>query len=94
MEKKIKAIKFTTVLICSLLFLCIITLTFQFVKITNLKQKSSNLTSYRSELIDQINTYDATNSYYNNNRTEYLESYAREVLGWGLDNETWYTGNN
>lgn len=94
MEKKIKAVKFTTVIICVLLFVCAIVLAFQFVKIANLKQKSNNLETYRGELVEQINTYDATNAYYNNNRTEYLESYAREVLGWGLDSDTWYTGSN
>ena len=59
--------------------------------IDNLREKNSNLESYKAELIEQINTYDATNSYYNNNRTEYLENYAREVLGWGQAGDTWYT---
>ena len=93
MEKKIKAVKFTTVIICALLFVCAVVLAFQFVKIANLKQKSNSLDTYRGELVEQINTYEATNAYYNNNRTEYLESYAREVLGWGLDTDYWYTGN-
>ena len=93
MEKKIKAIKFTTIITCIVLFVCVIVLTFQFVKMANLREKLENLENYKSELVNQINTYDATNTYYNNNRTEYLENYAREVLGWGLSNDTWYTSN-
>ena len=94
MEKKVKAIKFITVITCAVLFVSIVVLAFQFVKIANLREKSTNLENYKAELVDQINTYDATNSYYNNNRTEYLENYAREVLGWGLDSDTWYTSTN
>lgn len=94
MEKKIKAMKFITVITCAVLFLSVVVLAFQFVKIANLKEKNSNLENYKAELVEQINTYDATNTYYNNNRTEYLENYAREVLGWGLDSDTWYTSSN
>lgn len=93
MEKNIKAVKIITIIACVAIFVCTIILTFQFIKIANLKEKTRNLNTYRNELIEQINTYDTTNDYYNNNRTEYLESYAREVLGWGLDGETWYTKN-
>lgn len=90
MEKKFKGIKITTIIACVVIFLCIIILTIQFVKIGNLKEKNSNLENYKAQLIESINNYDSTNDYYNNNRTEYLESYAREVLGWGLDGDTWY----
>ena len=91
MEKKIKGIKIATVLICIIMFVSIIVLALQFIKIANLREKSNNLESYKEELITQINDYDVTNSYYNNNRTEYLENYAREVLGWGQSGDTWYT---
>ena len=93
MEKKLKAIKLITIISSIIMFACIIILTFQFIKIGNLRQKSNNLESYKTELVEQINNYDTTNNYYNNNRTEYLENYAREVLGWGLDGDTWYTDN-
>jgi cell division protein FtsB len=73
------------------MFACILILTFQFIKIGNLKEKNKQLECYKSELINEIQTYNSTNDYYNNNRTEYLENYAREVLGWGLEGETWYT---
>ena len=94
MEKKTKAVKFITIITCVIMFVSIIILAFQFVKIANLREKNNNLESYKSELIDQINAYDTTNAYYNNNRTEYLENYAREVLGWGLEGDTWYTSPN
>lgn len=93
MDKKIKAVKITTIITCIAIFTCVVILTFQFIKIANLKEKTNNLNSYKTELVNEINTYNSANNYYNNNRTEYLESYAREVLGWGLDNETWYTAD-
>lgn len=94
MEKNIKVVKITTILTFVLMFICIIVLTFQFIQINNLRKKTENLESYKSEIVEKINTYDTANDYYNNNRTEYLESYAREVLGWGMTGETWYKANN
>jgi len=91
MEKKLKVIKTITIITCIIMFISIIVLTLQFIKIGNLRQKNNKLESYKTELVEQINNYDTTNSYYNNNRTEYLENYAREVLGWGQNNDTWYT---
>lgn len=90
MEKNLKAIKITTIVACVIIFACIIVLTIQFIKIGNLKEKNRNLETYRAELMADINDFDTANDYYNNNRTEYLESYAREVLGWGANGETWY----
>jgi len=90
MEKKIKVIKIITILTCIILFMCTLILSFQFVKIANLREKSKDLENRKTEIISQINEYDATNKFYNN-RTEYLENYAREVLGWDLNNDTWYT---
>ena len=93
MEKKIKVVKAITVIACIIIFTCTIILAFQFTKIANLRTKEKTLATYKTEIIKQINTYDTANSYYSNNRTEYLENYAREVLGWGLGNDTWYTSN-
>ena len=75
------------------MFISIIILTCQFIKIANLRDKSNNLETYKQELVQQINEYDNSNAYYGNNRTEYLENYAREVLGWGQANDTWYTSS-
>ena len=73
------------------MFVCIIILTLQFIKIANLREKTEKLETYRTELTEQINNYNTANDYYGNNRTEYLENYARETLGWGLKDDTWYT---
>ena len=73
------------------MFVCIILLTFQFIKIANLNEKEEHLTSYREQLVQEINNYNTSNDYYTNNRTEYLENYARESLGWGQKDDTWYS---
>ena len=91
MEKKIKSIKIITIITCIIVFISTIILAFQFVKIANLREKTAGLETHKTELIEQINDYNAANAYYNNNRTEYLENYAREVLGWGIAGDTWYT---
>ena len=91
MEKQVRTIKIITAISVVVMFICIIILTFQFIKIGNLRHKTNELTEYKAELVEQINNYNTTNQYYNNNRTEYLENYAREVLGWGQNGSTWYT---
>ena len=89
MDKKAKVITISTVITCIVIFVCAIILVCQFIKIANLREKTANLETYKQQLEQQINNYDSANNYYSN--TEYLEKYAREVLGWGLDNEEWYT---
>ena len=91
MEKKLKAIKITTILSMIIMFVCIIILTCQLFKINNLKQKNSDLSTQKEQLIEEIYNYNTTNTYYDNNRQEYLENYAREMLGWGTSGEVWYT---
>lgn len=94
MEKKEKIIKLITSITVAVIFILLIILAFQLIKIGNLKEKSKNLNAYKTELVREINNYNSTNTYYDNNRVEYLESYAREVLGWGEQDETWYTSSN
>ena len=93
MEKKIKIIKISTILTSIVMFISIIVLAFQFIKIANLRDKTNKLEAHKQELVQQINEYDSANAYYSNNRTEYIENYAREVLGWGQANDTWYTSS-
>ncbi len=93
MAKKEKVIRLITSITVAVMFILLVILAFQLIKIANLKTKSKNLNNYKTELVSEINNYNATNTYYNNNREEYLENYAREVLGWGEQDETWYTGN-
>ena len=91
MEKKVKIVKLITAIIVAVMIVCTIIFTCQLVKIANYKEKTAELQTRKTELIESIQKYDAPNSYYNNNRSEYLEDYAREVLGWGKSGEIWYT---
>ena len=91
MNKNLKAIKIITIISIILMFVCIIVLTCQLFKINNLKEKNNQLQTQKEQLIQDIYNYNTTNSYYGNNRQEYLENYAREMLGWGESDEIWYT---
>ncbi len=91
MEKNIKVIRIITVITVVLICLCAVILSFQLIQIANLKDKNNQLNFRKEQLIQDIYNYNTANSYYNNNRSEYLESYAREMLGWGESGETWYT---
>lgn len=91
MEKKVKGIKIITILISIIMFACIIILACEFVKIANLKHKSEQLSVRKEQLVSEIYNYNTSNDYYNNNRQQYLEDYAREMLNWGEQGEIWYT---
>ena len=90
MDKKVRNVKIITILTMIIMFICVIILSFQLIKINNLKNRTSNLQTQKEQLIDDINNYSSANNYYGNNRSEYLENYAREELGWGEKNENWY----
>lgn len=90
MEKNAKIVKLITVITVCILCICLVILTFQLIKIANLKEKNKELQTYKEQLINDIYNYNTSNSYYNNNRAEFLEDYAREVLGWGTKTETVY----
>ena len=90
MDKKVRNVKIITIISIVLIFICTIILAIQLVKINNLKEQSKNLEVYKEQLIDDINNYSASNNYYENNRDEYQEKYAREELGWGEKDEKWY----
>jgi cell division protein FtsB len=91
MDKKVKSVKIITILSTIIMCISIIVLTCQIVKIANLKNKEKELIRERDYLISEIYNYNSANAYYNNNREEYLENYAREMLGWGEKDEIWYT---
>lgn len=90
MEKHTK-IKIITIISVIIMFICIIVLACQLVKIGNLKEKTKELKLQKDQLISEIYNYNTTNDYYSNNRQEYLENYAREMLNWGQNGEIWYT---
>lgn len=91
MEKQIKTIKIITILSIIVMFVCIIILTCQLIKIGNLKEQNKELTYQKEQLLDDIYNYNTSNAYYGNNRQEFLENYARESMFYGKDGEVWYT---
>lgn len=88
---KVKIVKLTTIITMIIMFICIIVLTCQFVKIGNYRKQTHNLETEKQTLIEEIYNFNTSNSYYDNNRSEYLEEYARENLTWSQPGETWYT---
>ena len=91
MEKQVKTIKIITILSIIVMFVCIIILTCQLIKIGNLKEQNKELTYQKEQLLDDIYNYNTSNAYYGNNRQEFLENYARESMFYGKDGEVWYT---
>jgi len=91
MDKKVKMFKLFTCITIIVMFICIIILSFQLVKIANLKSQEKELMIRKEQLIEEIYNYNTTNGYYSNNRAEYLDEYAREILNWSDGNEIWYT---
>lgn len=90
MEKHEKAIKITTIISIVIMFVCIIVLACQLIKIGNLKEKNKQLSTQKEQLISEIYNYETSNAYYGNNRQEFLENYARENLTFGENGEIWY----
>lgn len=90
MEKHEKAIKITTIISIVIMFICIIVLTCQLIKIGNLKEKNKQLSTQKEQLVSEIYNYETSNAYYGNNRQEFLENYARENLTFGENGEIWY----
>ena len=91
MEKQVKTTKIITILSIIVMFVCIIILTCQLIKIGNLKEQNKELTYQKEQLLDDIYNYNTSNAYYGNNRQEFLENYARESMFYGKDGEVWYT---
>lgn len=90
MGKREKIIKISTIISIIIVFVCIIVLTCQLIKIGNLKEKNKELSARKDQLIEEIYNYNSTNAYYGNNRQEFLENYARENLTYGKNGEVWY----
>ena len=91
MEKKIRLLRIFTCVTVIVMFICIIILSFQLIKINHLKNQEKELLARKEQLIEEIYNYNTTNSYYENNRAEYLENYAKEVLNWSEEDDVWYT---
>lgn len=83
-----------TILICVLVLLVVILIA-QFTNIVTLKNKEKQLNAAYRQNQQQIEEYDELLDYINYSNGEYnqdfLESYAREVYGWGKADKTYYT---
>lgn len=90
-NNKIKIL--STILICVLVLLLVI-LIIQFTNIITLKNKQKKLETTYKQTQQQIEEYDELIDYidYSNGEynQEFLESYAREVYGWGKTNRKYY----
>jgi cell division protein FtsB len=80
-----KVVKLISIVCAALMFILTCILVFQLVKISNLKTKEKDLSTTLANLEKEIGDYTNENNYIQSN--EYLEDYAREVLGWGKENE-------
>ena len=80
-----KSIKLISVICATLIFTLLCVLVFQLVRISTLKNREDELASTLAALEEQVDDYNAENEYMKS--YEYLEDYAREVLGWGKENE-------
>lgn len=87
--KNEKTVKIISVICAVVSFALVCVLIFQFVKIGNLQKKEEELTKHLNALEQQIVEYTNENNYIQSN--EYLEDYAREVLGWGKENEMYFS---
>ena len=86
--KNEKTVKIISVICAVLSFVLVCVLIFQLAKIGNLQRKEEELTKHLNALEQQIVEYTNENNYIKTN--EYLEEYAREVLGWGKEGEMYF----
>lgn len=86
--KNEKVVKLISIICAIVMFALICVLIFQFTKISNLKNKENQLKGHLSSLEQQIVDYTNENNYLQSK--EFLEDYAREVLGWGKENEMYF----
>ena len=87
--KSIKGVKLFSIIIVLILSISFIVLVFEFLKINNLKQRKHKLERTLTNLEEQIEDYNNVINKYEN-RDEYIEEYARDVLNLVNKDETWY----
>ena len=83
--KKLNVVKLISVICAILFFALVIILIVEFINIANLNNKEKALQKRLSDVEQRIVNVTNQNNYLNS--SEYLEDYAREVLGWGKDGE-------
>ena len=79
--KKLNVVKLISVICAILFFALVIILIVEFINIANLNNKEKALQKRLSDVEQSIVNVTNQNNYLNS--SEYLEDYAREVLGWG-----------
>ena len=85
-QKQKRVVQWVTVAIVTVMFVLTVLLTIQFVKIHQLKTTEETLQNHLTELEQSILHYSSENNYLES--SEFVEDYAREVLGYGLNGET------
>ena len=85
-QKQFKVAKAISIAVVTVLFLLSIVLIVQFVQINTLQNKQDQLQSQLETLENQIVNYSDQNDYLASD--EFIEDYAREVLGFGLTGAT------
>ena len=83
--KKLNVVKLISVICAILFFALVIIWIVEFINIANLNNKEKALQKRLSDVEQSIVNVTNQNNYLNS--SEYLEDYAREVLGWGKDGE-------
>lgn len=85
-EGKSKKLKIITISVVSALFLVSVVLVVQFVSLAKLRNTQAELTAYLSQLEQNIETTSDENEYLASG--EFVEDYAREVMGYATTGET------
>ena len=91
MKSKTRGVQIITALTVFIMLICIILLVCQFTELNALQKRQEYLETQKEYLNESLYNYESMNTYYSNNRTEYLEDYARKTLNWAQSNESWYT---
>lgn len=86
--KKANVVKIISIVCAVLVFALISVLIYEFVNIANLKSKEKALSLRLNQVEQSIIETTNQNNYLTS--SEYLEDYAREVLGWGKNGEVIY----
>ncbi len=85
-----KKAKIISIIVVCLAFFLTITLIFQFVSLSNLEKRNSELNETLTSLEETIAEYSKQKDYYQDRET-YLDEYAHEVMNMAKDGETWYS---
>ena len=87
--KSVKSVKIFSIIVVLVISISFLVLIFQFLKINTLKQRRNELERSLTNLEEQIEEYNGIINKYDN-RDEYIEEYARDVLNLVDKDEIWY----